>query len=394
MMQNRLSLPPTKLFTSFCCGLLLSAIFVTTGKIGMTQGQDQPQSESKMDKLPEVGKPLTDDQAVRLASLALEGMDQQYPNKPSNVMAGPEGVRSPKEMHPAFYGCFDWHSSVHGHWKLVRLLKTQPDFSIADHVRQKLDAHLTKANIEAELAYFQEKENKSFERMYGWAWYFRLVQELHEWDDPQGKTWRENLRPLEDHLVAATMDYLPKLTYPIRTGVHPNTAFALGQARDYAVAVDNQTLVELIDKRSKEYFLNDKNYPAAYEPSGEDFFSAALNEADLMRRVLDKQEFSDWLQDFLPQANQQELKNLFQPVSVSDITDGKLVHLAGLNLNRAWTLRGIASTLDPADPQYEVFQQAAKDHTKVGLSYVFTGDYAGEHWLGTFAVYVLTNSGL
>lgn len=343
-------------------------------------------------ELPKIGEPLTDHQAVELAGLALKGMDQEYPNKPSNVMSGPESVRSPQEMHPAFYGCFDWHSSVHGHWKLVRLLKTQPDFSIAEEVRDKLDAHLTPENILAELAYFLEPDNKSFERMYGWAWYLRLVQEVHEWDDPDAQRWRKNLRPLEDHLVQATQDYLPKLTYPIRTGVHPNTAFAMGQVRDYAVAVDNQELVDLIDQRARDYYLNDTNYPANYEPSGEDFFSAALNEADLMRRVLSPVEFSQWLSKFLPA--QQNHDRLLQPVSVSDITDGKLVHLAGLNLNRAWTLRGIASVLKEDDPQFAVFQKAAGDHTAVGLSYVFTGDYAGEHWLGTFAVYVLTNSGL
>ena len=345
--------------------------------------------------LPKIGQPLTDQQAVDLANLALKGMDQEYPNKPSNVISGPEGVRSPKEMHPAFYGCFDWHSSVHGHWMLVRLLKTQPNFSAAKEVRDKLDKHLTRDNIEAEVAYFREPDNKSFERMYGWAWYLRLVQELHQWpEDADAQRWRENLRPLEEHLVSLTHDYLPKLAYPIRTGVHPNTAFALGQTRDYAVAVGNQELVELIDQRSKDYFLADKNYPASYEPSGEDFFSAALNEADLMRRILPAEEFSRWLKDFLPTEHPEQLENLFRPVSVSDITDGKLVHLAGLNLNRAWTLRGVASVLQPDDPQYAVIQNAAREHTEMGLKYVFTGDYAGEHWLGTFAVYVLTNSGM
>lgn len=363
---------------------------------GQEPGADDSnlQDQDTMSPLPQIGKPLTDRQAADLARLALSGMDQEYPNKPSNVIAGPEGVRSPREMHPAFYGCFDWHSSVHGHWKLVRLLKTQPDFSLEQEIREKLDRHLTAENIVQELAYFQQEDNKSFERMYGWAWYFRLVQELHQWDDPDAKRWRSHLRPLEEHLVASVQDYLPKLSFPIRTGVHPNTAFALGQIRDYAEAVSNRSLVALIDQRARDYYLEDRNYPASYEPSGEDFFSAALNEADLMRRVLPPDEFSQWLATFLPLEDDQSLDHLFQPVSVSDISDGKLVHLAGLNLNRAWTLRGIASVLDPEDRQYDAFQKAARDHTRVGLSYVFTGDYAGEHWLGTFAVYVLTNSGI
>lgn len=381
--------PATLSPASVLLALLIMVNFLSVAP-DRTQAQET-ESTQKMD-LPKIGAPLTDKQAVELAGLALNGMDQEYPNKPGNVMSGPESVRSPKEMHPAFYGCFDWHSSVHGHWKLVRLLKTQPGLSIAKEIREKLDSHLTAENIQTELAYFQEPDNKSFERMYGWAWYLRLVQEVHQWNDPDSQRWRENLRPLEEHLVQATQDYLPKLTYPIRTGVHPNTAFAMGQVRDYAVAVDNQELVKLIDQRARDYYLNDTNYPANYEPSGEDFFSAALNEADLMRRVLSPAEFSEWLSRFLPADQNHD--RLLQPVSVSDITDGKLVHLAGLNLNRAWTLRGIASVLKETDPQYSIFQQAAREHTEVGLSYVFTGDYAGEHWLGTFAVYVLTNSGL
>ncbi len=336
---------------------------------------------------------LSEAQAARLAGLALKGLDQEYPNKPSNVLAGPQDVRSPRELYPAFYGCFDWHSSVHGHWMLVRLLKTQADFSLASEIRERLAEHLTLENIQLETKHFQQPENKSFERMYGWAWYLRLVQELHTWDDPEGQQWRENLRPLEEHLVASTMEFLPKQNYPIRTGVHPNTAFGLGQIRDYAVAVENQLLIDLIDQRARDYYLEDRDYPIHYEPSGEDFFSAALTEADLMRRVLNEDEFRQWLRAFIPGLEQVDVATLWTPVSVTDVTDGKLVHLAGLNFNRAWTLYGIADRLKPSDPLRLPLTQVAEKHTQAGLDYVFTGDYAGEHWLGTFAVYVLTGVG-
>lgn len=341
-----------------------------------------------------VRQDLTDEQAANLARLALKGLDQEYPNKPSNVLAGPADVRSPREMCPAFYGCFDWHSSVHGHWMLVRLLKRQPNFSLAAEIRQRLDQHLTLENIQAETRHFQQPEHKSFERLYGWAWYLRLVTELHTWDDPQAQVWRQNLRPLEDHLVAATLEFLPKQAYPIRTGVHPNTAFGLAQIRDYAVAVGHSTLIELIDTRARDYYAADVDYPVAYEPSGEDFFSAALNEADLMRRVLPTAEFAQWWERFLPDLQRPAVQRFLTPVAVTDVTDGKLVHLAGLNFNRAWTLRGVALALPETHPDRPLLLRAADQHTRAGWEYVFTGDYAGEHWLGTFAVYVITEVAL
>lgn len=345
-------------------------------------------------KLPVIGQPLSDAQAVAILQLGLHGLDRQYPNKPSNVIHDAKGVLSPKEMHPAFYGCFDWHSSVHGHWVMVRLLKTQTDLSNAKEIRARLDAHLTKENIQKELDYFKLPLNKSFERMYGWAWYLRLVAELHNFQDEQGQKWREACRPLEVHLVQSTLDYMKKLRFPIRTGVHPNTAFALAQIRDYAEIVGNQKLIDVIDAKGKEFFLDDKNYPVMYEPSGEDFFSAGLNEADLMRRVLSHDHFVKWLDEFLPELINGKAGNLLKPVKVTDITDGKLVHLAGLNLNRAWTLRGIASSLKDGDPRKAVLLKSGKEHSAAGIYYVFSGDYAGEHWLGTFAIYVLTEVGV
>ena len=334
---------------------------------------------------------ISDERAAALAKLAIDGLHREYPNKPSNVLVGAKDVVSPKELHPAFYGCFDWHSSVHGHWMLVRLLKTNPNHALASESRTKLAVSLTKQNIDAEVAYFQTKENRSFERMYGWAGLLRLVTELTTWNDPQGKEWLEALRPLEREIVQLTLGYLPRLTTPIRTGVHPDTAFALGQTLDYAKQVGNGELEDAIRKRAMDYYASDRDYASQYEPSGEDFFSACLNEADLMRRVLPQDEFRIWLDRFLiPEAGH---RKLLTPVRVSDVTDGKLVHLAGLNLSRAWTLASIAEALPAGATWKAPFAESAQAHELAGLEYVFSGHYEGEHWLGTFAVYTITGVG-
>ena len=344
-------------------------------------------------KLPKLGDKLTDAQVSQFAKLALKGVHQEYPNKPSNVMADSSNVQSPQEMHPAFYGCFDWHSSLHGHWMLIRILRLHPECSIASEIRSALQKNLTKENLDKEAAYFAEKHNRSFERMYGWAWLLRLVVELEEWDDEQGDQWRESLRPLEEIIVDRTLNYLPRLSYPIRTGVHPDSGFALGQALDYARVVSNKKLEELIVKRSRDYYLADKNYPEAYEPSGEDFFSSGLNEADLMRRILPQEEFSKWLDSFLPGFGDGQ-SNLFNPAEVSDVTDGKIVHLAGLDLSRGWCFQGIASALPKSDKRIAFLKKAADDHAAAGYKYVFSGHYEGEHWLATFAIYLHTEVGV
>ncbi len=347
-----------------------------------------PLSTTLGDDTGELFDALTPDQATLFAELALKNIDVQYPNKPSNVMAGPDEVLSPREMHPAFYGCFDWHSSVHGHWMLVRILRRFPEHALAERIRTSLHEHLTAENIEAEARYFQLPHNKSFERMYGWAWALRLVTELHDWDDADGRRWRDNLRPLEEVLVQRTLAYLPLLTHPIRTGEHPDTGFALGQALDYARTVGHEQLERIIVERSKAFYLQDRAYPFRYEPSGQDFFSSGLNEADLMRRVLEPRAFARWLDQFLPS----DLSGpaFVQPVTVSDVTDGKLVHLAGLNLSRAWCMRGVARALPPDDPRAAALQQLARAHARLGLGYVFSGHYEGEHWLATFAIYAIT----
>jgi len=336
---------------------------------------------------------IEDSQAAALAKLAIDGLHREYPNKPSNVLVDPSDVLSPKQLHPAFYGCFDWHSSVHGHWMLVRLLKTNPNHPLAQSSRERLALSLTQQNIDTETDYFRIKENRSFERMYGWAWLLRLVAELHTWEDPQAKHWLEALRPLETEIVSLTLGYLPRLSTPIRTGVHPDTAFALGQILDYARTVSNQELAQAIEKRSREYYLNDRNYASEYEPSGEDFFSPCLNEADFVRRILTGDEFANWLDHFLVPTQASSHAKLLTPVVVSDVTDGKLVHLAGLNLSRAWTLDAIAGALPDKAAWKERFAQSALAHREAGLAYVFSGHYEGEHWLGTFAVYAITGVG-
>lgn len=337
---------------------------------------------------------LTDAQVVAFVDLALAGLTREYPNKPSNVMASKADVRSPRQMHPAFYGNFDWHSSVHGHWMLVRLLRLYPDNSRAEQIRTTLNSQLTAQKMKAEAEYFQNETNKSFERMYGWAWLLQLVREVHTWDDSDAKAWRQNLRPLEDVIVERAFHYLPKLSFPIRVGTHTDTGFALGMELDYARTVGNRKLEELIVRKAREFYLNDSSYPAHYEPSGHDFFSSGFNEADLMRRVLDPADFSRWLDQFLPQLKTDNMGSMMQPVEVTDVTDGHLVHLAGLDLSRAWTMTGIAASLPSGDARRQTLADSIPLHAEAGLKYVTSGHYEGEHWLATFAVYHLTASGL
>ena len=333
---------------------------------------------------------LTHEQVTAFAELALKGISQEYPNKPSNVMTSADDVQSPQQMHPVFYGCFDRHSSVHGHWMLARLLKRYPDAPVAARIRTVLNAQLTAEKLQREADYFKTKENKSFERMYGWAWALQLVAELHAWDDVDAKLWRANLRPLEDVIVELATGYLPKLTFPIRTGIHPDTGFALGMELDYARTVGNAAFAELLSQKARDFYLDDRNYPTHYEPSGQDFFSPGFNEADLMRRVLPADEFSSWLDEFLPQLRTNSMGPMMEPVEVSDVTDGHLVHLAGLDLSRAWTMQGIARALSSDDPRRQSLQQAVEAHAAAGMKYVNSGHYEGEHWLATFAVYYLT----
>ena len=378
-----------QLVRHYFASLSIVLIASGTGSLNVATA-DESKNETRVSEKLNVS--LTDEQVAAFAALALQGIPQEYPNKPSNVMASSVDVKSPSAMHPVFYGCFDWHSSVHGHWMLARLLKLYPKSSVADQIRETLNRQLTKDKLQAEADYFLPKENKSFERMYGWAWALQLVAELHDWADPDAKQWRDNLRPLETIIVQYSMDYLPKLSFPIRTGIHPDTGFALSLELDYARRTGHKLLEELIVARTKYFYLKDVNYPAHYEPSGNDFFSSGFNEADLMRRVLPRDDFSKWLDTFLPQLATGQMGPMMEPVEVSDVTDGHLVHLAGLDLSRAWTMAGIASALADNDPRRALLLEAAQQHFAAGMTYVTSGHYEGEHWLATFAVYSVTES--
>ncbi|MFO0806651.1 MAG: DUF2891 domain-containing protein [Gemmataceae bacterium] len=330
--------------------------------------------------------PLSQAQASAFAKLALKGLQKEYPNHPGHALGGPDDVKSPKQLHPAFYGCYDWHSSVHGHWMLARLLRRFPELPEGRAIRAAFHEHLTAANIKIEAAYFERKESQSFERPYGWAWLLKLAEELHDWDDADARMWKANLKPLADLLAAKYVSYFPKQTYPIRTGVHPNTAFGLAFAHDFAVKTGDAKLKQLTEERAKFYFAKDEDAPAKWEPGGADFFSPCLMEADLMSRVLPPAEFQKWLAKFLPNPP----KALLEPAIVSDRGDLQIVHLDGLNLSRAWCMNGIVKHLPADDPLRAKLAAAAKVHAASALKHVASGDYAGEHWLASFAVYLLT----
>ena len=325
----------------------------------------------------------------RFARLALSCVAREYPNKPEHVLEGPADLKVPQALHPAFFGCYDWHSSVHGHWMLARLLRVDPELASSAQIRDVLGSHMTDDAAAAETRYLQATANRTFERPYGWAWLLQLSAELERSGDPTMKSWRAKLSPVETAVVARLHDYLPKLTRPVRSGIHPNTAFALGLALDYARAVGNRELEGVIAARANFYFGQDRSCPVAYEPSGEDFLSPCLAEADLMRRVLAPRDFGAWLKKFLPALSTHHKLGLV-PAVVSDPTDPKLVHLDGLNLSRAWMLRGMAAGLPAKDRRRAVLLAAADSHAAAGLARVTSGNYEGEHWLASFAVYLLT----
>jgi hypothetical protein len=373
--------------TSSCVATVLAGVYLL-GFCGTAMGQESADSAASVSPAK-----LTTATANVWAEMVLKGIDTEFPNKMSIVYADRAQIKPPQETFAAFYGCFDWHSSVHGHWLLVRLLKMYPEMEAAARVRAALGRHLTLENIQAEAAFFAREEHKSFERMYGWAWYLRLVIELDGWEDGDGRKWRENLQPLEQILVTRITGYLPLLTFPIRTGEHPDTGFALGQILDYARLMKLPELEQLVVRRAKEFYQRDVDYPVQYEPSGHDFFSSGWNEADLMRRVLSTEEFTAWLAAFLPELSNQLQDGTIMPVAVSDLTDGKLVHLAGLNLNRAWCLRSVATALPAKHALRPVLLKSSAAHLDAGLKYVNSGHYEGDHWLATFGLFAITQSG-
>ena len=324
-----------------------------------------------------------------LASLPLKCLQQEYPNKTSHTSTGiSDHVLTPKQQHPAFYGCFDWHSCVHGHWMLVRLLKDFPTMPEAGNIRAAIAKNITAANIQQEIQYFRLPLSRSFERTYGWAWLLKLQEELLTWNDPDAVTWRKTLQPLCDTVINLWMNYLPKQTYPNRTGVHPNTAFGLGFALDYARTAHQLTFETAIKQSVKQLYLKDKNAPTIWEPDGTDFLSPSLEEADLVRKVLSKEAFANWLSKWL---NKEALEHLTRLPVVSDRTDLQIVHLDGLCFSRSWCMKGIANHLPAGDARKKLLLRSAIQHLNASLPNVATGNYGGEHWLASFAVYAIVN---
>ncbi|MDR1950866.1 MAG: DUF2891 domain-containing protein [Bacteroidales bacterium] len=331
---------------------------------------------------------LTKNGAEHFAALALKCVVQEFPNKPAHVQVDSSDLQQPSNYHPAFYGCFDWHSAVHGHWMLIKLLKEFPDMAQAKTIREIMNKHLTNEKIAVELAYFKEPHNRSFERTYGWAWLLKLAEELYTWNDAQGQIWYANLKPLAEHLANSYIDFLPRLSFPNRTGVHPNTAFGLSFAWDYAITLKNKDLENSIRQYSLKHYAEDRNCPAQWEPGGTDFFSPCLLQADLMAKILQKDIFSKWLDAFLPELRNEQPAILFSPVSVTDRSDGHLVHLDGLNLNRAWCFLNMAAIIEDLALRRKLIS-AAEKHLAKTIPLIADGDYAGEHWLASFAVYAL-----
>ena len=332
--------------------------------------------------------------ADRFAQLALACVHKEYPNKISHVLNSAADVAPPHQLTPAFCGCYDWHSSVHGHWLLVRLVRTFPDAPFATAAREALKKSLTAENLKKEAAYLQGEGRTSFERPYGLAWLLQLCAELREWNDPQAKEMAANLRPLEEAAVQRLQTWLPKLSHPVRFGEHDQTAFALGLSLDYARSTGHEAFAQLLTDSARKFFRTDKNCPLAYEPSGEDFLSPCLGEADVMRRILPPKEFAEWFHGFMPQVPTTSGTDWLPVVVSPDPSDPKLAHLDGLNLSRAWMLEGILSVLLPDDPRRPALQAAAEAHRRAGLAAVTGKHYEGGHWLGSFAVYLTTQRGI
>ncbi|MGD8359089.1 MAG: DUF2891 domain-containing protein, partial [Lysobacterales bacterium] len=310
--------------------------------------------------------------AVRFARLALDCVHREYPNKIAHVLNSAADSRPPASLHPAFYGCFDWHSAVHGHWMLVRLLHVMPEGSLPVELREEiaaaLDQSFTPEAIAGEIEYFNTEGREDFERPYGLAWFLQLTAELREWNDLKAKAWLQTLLPLEKVIVQRIETWLPKLAYPIRLGTHNQSMFAFGLMLDWARTAGDQQLAGLLIERSLAFHRGDRNCPLAYEPSGEDFLSPCLMEADLMRRILPHEEFASWLEGFLPQIPRDGSADWLAVGIVNDPSDGKLVHLDGLNLSRAWNLRNIAEALPANDKRRASLLAAARVHETEGLA--------------------------
>jgi hypothetical protein len=335
------------------------------------------------------GFELTQQGASLLAALPLKCIYQEYPNKTNHTSkSDSDQVLTPKQLHPAFYGCFDWHSCVHGHWMLVKLLKLFPQLPEAATIRNTINTTITPANISIETSYFDGDLAKGWERTYGWAWLLKLDEELYTWNDADAKRWRAALQPLTAKVIDLWMKFLPKQTYPNRTGVHPNTAFGLVFALDYARTEKNTVLENAIITSANRIYGTDKNAPSSWEPDGSDFLSPSLEEADLMRRVLPAKDFLNWFNKYISLEGLQHLTAL--PV-ISDRADMQIVHLDGLCFSRSWCMKGLAAVLPQSDARRKILLRASYNHLASALPNIVTGNYGGEHWLATFAVNAMVN---
>lgn len=330
------------------------------------------------------GQNLTIDQAKKIFDLPTHCIEVEYPNKLGNVLGSDVDLKTPKQLRPIFYGCFDWHSSVHGFWSIIKLMKDFPELDQNNEVRNKLNHLITKENVAIEMSFFNNKNNKSFERTYGWAWLLMLQMELNNWQDQDAKMWANNLKPLSDLIVSRYEEYLPKLVYPIRTGTHDNTAFGLSLSLDYARSVGNKSFESVIIKNANRLYANDIKCNIAFEPSGSDFLSPCLEEALIMSKIQTEDNYKKWLKGFLPQLFKKSFD--LSPGIVSDRTDGHLVHLDGLNFSRATALFKIQQKL----PSLKHLNKIALNHLNYSLNNITNDDYMGSHWLGTFALYALT----
>jgi hypothetical protein len=349
--------------------------------------------------LPTTPAPLDPSVAARFAGLALSCLHREYPNKIGHVMDSDADARPPHLLTPAFYGCYDWHSDVHGHWLLVRLIRLYPNAPFAHKARMELARSLTSTNIAGEVAYLERDGRASFERPYGLAWLLQLSSELRQWNDPQARQWSKTLRPLESQAAARLKSWLPKLQYPIRIGEHDQTAFSFGLMWDWAAVSGDAEMANLLTTAARRFYEADRNCPIQYEPSGQDFLSPCLAEADFMRRVLSAKSFTTWLTDFLPRLPQKPDPSganavWLPPAIVTDRADPKLAHIDGLNLSRAWMLEGIAHALVSDDTRVPALMAAARRHRDAALPAVTGEHYEGGHWLGTFAVYLTSHAGI
>lgn len=362
---------------------LLFCLFLLSNLIGYSQ---EALFTVKKDS---TGFMLTEKGASVLAALPLHCLQQEYPNKTSHTSSSDsDHVMTPRQQHPAFYGCFDWHSCVHGHWMLVKLLKLFPHLPENNTIRNAISKNITTDNIATEVRYFEAPLAKGWERTYGWAWLLKLDAELNNWDDPDGQKWHKALQPLTKLIVSRWIEFLPKQTYPNRTGVHPNTAFGLVFALDYARNAKDTSFEKAIVTHARQLFLKDKNAPASWEPDGSDFLSPALEELDLMRRVLPASAFLRWSAGF---TTLKDLQHLTQLPIVSDRTDYQIVHLDGLCLSRSWCMKGLAASLPATHPAKKMLLRSSVNHLSTALPHVVSGNYGGEHWLASFAVYALSD---